>query len=154
MFHKSDVMLLPLQLPPVHVREWATWGRAAPIGKWTKVICSYRRSHYPQPQLQQNVTSPEFSSPAFESRQHTRSLSDSDKHPHPRHDDPMLMSEESEVARAGNSTTSGNMFSSNNSCFMGGSYYNVQGDAHFSPFFQVSFGAPYSRIPTIFIILS
>ena len=37
---------------------------------------------------------------------------------------------------------------SGNSCIMGGSYYNVRGNAHFSPLFQVSFGT----LPTVFNI--
>ena len=59
------------------------------------------------------------------------------------------MSEKSEAAGASNNTTGGNMFSGN-SCIMGGSYYNVRGNAHFSPLFQVSFGA----LPTVFNILT
>ena len=50
-------------------------------------------------------------------------------------------SEKSQDAGASDNTTSGNMFSVNgNSCFMGGSYYHVRGNAQFSPF-QVSLGA-------------
>ena len=59
-----------------------------------------------------------------------------------RYDDPRSTSEETEAAGASDSTTSGtNMFSSY-SCFTGGSYYHVRGDAHFSPLFQVSSGKP------------
>ena len=43
----------------------------------------------------------------------------------------------------------GNMFSGK-SCFMGGSYYNVRGNAHFSQSSQVPFGAS----PTDFNILT
>ncbi|KAF8812880.1 hypothetical protein BYT27DRAFT_7335346 [Phlegmacium glaucopus] len=56
-----------------------------------------------------------------------------------RYDDPRPTSEACETAGANDGNTTGNMFSSN-SCFMGGSYYHVRGDAHFSSLPQVSPG--------------
>ena len=87
------------------------------------------------------------SNPAFKGLPHTRWLSGSDQHAssRPQGYDPLTTSEKFEAAGASNNTTSGNMFSaSGNSCFMGGSYYNVRGNAHFSSLLQVSFGAPLS----------
>ena len=63
--------------------------------------------------------------------------------------DPLSASQKSEATGASNNTPGGNMFSGN-SCIMGGSYYNVRGDAHFSMLLQVSFGVP----PTVFNILT
>ena len=76
-----------------------------------------------------------------------------------RYDDARSTSEEYEVqlevdgASTASISTTSNMFSGN-SCFMGGSYYHVRGDAHFSSLFQHSFGAPNSRSPTISYHLS
>ena len=108
-----------------------------------------RLEGFRQPELQRKV--PEFSNPAFKGPRQTRLLSESDQlaSSRPRGYDPLSTREKSEAAGACSNTTSGNMFSGN-SCFMGGSYYNVRGNAHFSPLFQVSFGAP----PTVFNILT
>lgn len=56
------------------------------------------------------------------------------KENHGRYDGSRSLSETTHGA-----TTTGNMFSSD-SCFMGGFYYHVRGDAHFSPLLQASHG--------------
>ena len=91
--------------------------------------------------------------PAFKGLPHTRWLSGSDQHAssQPQGYDPLTKSEKSEAAGASNNTTSGNMISGN-ACFMGGSYYNVRGNAHFSSLFQSSSGAPDSLSPTSSIL--
>ena len=108
-----------------------------------------RSERFRQPELQRNVS--EFSNPAFKGPRHPQCLSESGQpsSSQRRGYDPLSTNEKSGTAGACNNTTSGNMFTGN-SCFMGGSYYNVRGNAHFSSLFQVSFGAP----PTVFNILT
>ena len=57
--------------------------------------------------------------------------------------DGLRSSEGCEAANANGGNSTGNMFSSD-SCFMGGSYYHVGGDAHFSQLLQVRPGVPNS----------
>jgi len=58
--------------------------------------------------------------------------------------DSLRSSERCEAANASGNNTTGNMFS-NDSCFMGGSYYHVGGDAYFSPLLQIPPGASHLR---------